>query len=52
MSKGRLQTAKTVLLVNVPVTLLFGAVLEDHGDTEDENGIDSDDTKGGGEDLV
>lgn len=47
-----LQAADTVLFINVPVALLLLPVLEDHGDAENQNHVNTDDAKGGGEDLV
>jgi hypothetical protein len=47
-----LQSAHAVLLVNVPIPLLLCPVLEDHGDAENENHIDSDNPESGSEDLV
>ena len=41
-----------VLLVDVPVALLLHPVLEHHGDAEDEDEVDTNDTKCCGEDLV
>jgi hypothetical protein len=34
------------------VALLLHPVLEDHGDAEDEDEVDTDDTESGGKDLV
>lgn len=47
-----LQSSKAVLLVNVAVALLLHPVLEDHGGAKNENDVDTDNAKGGGEDLV
>lgn len=48
----RLQPVRSVLLVDVPVALLLLSVLEDHGDTEDEDDVGADNTKGSGKDSI
>ena len=47
-----LQPTKPVLLVNMPVALLFRPVLEDHGDTQNEKHVDTDNAKCSREDQV
>jgi len=47
-----LQASSAVLLVNVPVALLLHPVLEDHGDAENQDEVDTDDAECCGEDLV
>lgn len=36
----------------MPVALLLHTVLEHHGNAQDKNDVDTDDTKGSGEDLI
>lgn len=47
-----LQTTQSVLLVNVPVTLLLHPVLENHGDGKHKHGIKTDDTESSSENAV
>lgn len=44
--------SSAVLLVDVPVALLLHPVLENHGDAEDENEVDTNNAKCCSEDLV
>lgn len=44
--------SSAVLLVDVPVALLLHPVLENHGDTEDEDEVDTNNAKCCGENLV
>lgn len=48
----RLQAINTILLVDVAVALLLHPVLEDHGDAENEDEVDADNTEGGSKDLI
>lgn len=50
-SSGTLKPS-TVLLVNMPVALLLHAVFEDHGDAQNQDEVNTDDSKGCREDLV
>src|SRR3954471_316249 len=47
-----LQCIHAVLLVDVPVSLLFLSVLENHGDAKNQNCVDADNPKGSCEDQV
>jgi hypothetical protein len=49
---NRLYSAQSVLLINVPVAFLLHAVLEDHGNAEDEDHVYAHDAEGGSEDSV
>lgn len=44
--------ASAILFVDVPVALLFHPVLQNHGHTKNQNEIDTNNTKGRGEDLI
>jgi hypothetical protein len=48
----RLDTAQAVLLVDVAVTLLLHPVLENHGNAENEDKVDADNTKSSRKDLI
>lgn len=52
MLYSTLQPTKPILLINVPVALLLHTVLEHHGNAQDKNDIDTNDTKGSREDLI
>jgi hypothetical protein len=47
-----LDTAQAVLLVDVAVTLLLHPVLENHGNAENEDKVDADNTKSSRKDLI
>lgn len=47
-----LQTTNTILLINVPVALLLHPVLENHGNAEDQDEVDTNDTESGCKDLI
>lgn len=44
--------ASAIFLIDVPVTLLLHPVLQNHGYAENQDEVDTDNTKGCGEDLV
>jgi hypothetical protein len=53
LGRGRpLETAHTILFVNVAVALLLLPVPQHHSDTKDQDEVDADNAKGGSEDLV
>lgn len=47
-----LQSTKSILFIDMPVALLLHTVLEHHGNAQDKNDIDADDTKSSREDLI
>ena len=47
-----LQCTHAVLLIDVPVSLLFLPVLENHGDAKNQNCVDADNAKSSREDQV
>lgn len=49
---ARLEGAVARLLVDVAEALALLAVLEDHGEADDEEGVDADEAEDGGEDVV
>lgn len=51
-SEPRLEGAVASLFVNVAEALALLALLEDHGDGNDEQGIDADEAEDSGEDVV
>ena len=47
-----LKASNAVLLIDGPVALLLHPVLEDHGDAEDQDEVDTNNAEGCGEDLI